>query len=73
MSVAHKLTSQRGLMDKAELIEKVSRRERIPSKAAKIVIDTIFDSMRESLETGKGIEIRGLGSFVASEPARQFL
>jgi integration host factor subunit beta len=67
MSEVHKLTSQGGLMNKAELIEKVSRRVRIPSKVAKVVVNTIFDSMRESLEKGEGIEIRGFGSFVVRE------
>jgi integration host factor subunit beta len=51
-------------MNKAELIEKVSRRVQIPSKVAKVVVDTIFDTMKESLEKGEGIEIRGFGSFV---------
>jgi integration host factor subunit beta len=51
-------------MNKAELIEKVSERVKIPSKAAKVVVDTIFDTMQESLEKGEGIEIRGFGSFV---------
>ena len=51
-------------MNKAKLIEKVSERVQIPSKAAKVIVDTIFDSMRESLEKGEGIEIRGFGSFV---------
>jgi integration host factor subunit beta len=51
-------------MNKAKLIQKVSERMDIPSKAAKIVVDTVFDSMRESLEKGEGIEIRGFGSFV---------
>ena len=51
-------------MNKAELIEKVSERVKIRSNAAKVVVDTIFDSMRESLEKGEGIEIRGFGSFV---------
>ena len=51
-------------MNKAELIEKVSERVQIPSNAAKVVVDTIFDTMKESLEKGEGIEIRGFGSFV---------
>ena len=50
-------------MNKANLIEKVSERVNIPSNAAKVIVDTIFDSMRESLEKGEGIEIRGFGSF----------
>jgi integration host factor subunit beta len=51
-------------MNKAKLIEKVSERVKIPSNAAKVVVNTIFDSMRETLEKGEGIEIRGFGSFV---------
>jgi integration host factor subunit beta len=51
-------------MNRAELIEKVSERVRITSKVAKVVVDTIFDTMKESLEEGEGIEIRGFGSFV---------
>ena len=56
-------------MNKAELIEKVSERVKIPSNAAKVVVNTIFDSMRESLEKGEGIEIRGFGSFVVRKYA----
>jgi len=51
-------------MNKAKLIEKVSERVKIPSTAARVIVDTIFDSMRETLEKGEGIEIRGFGSFV---------
>ena len=54
-------------MNKAELIEKVSTRVNIPSNAARIIVDTMFDSMRESLEKGEGIEIRGFGSFTVRE------
>ena len=54
-------------MNKAELIEKVSKRVRIPSNAARVIVNSIFDSMRESLEKGEGIEIRGFGSFVVRQ------
>jgi integration host factor subunit beta len=50
-------------MNKNDLIEKVSGRVKIPSKAAKVILDGIFDSMKESLEKGERIEIRGFGSF----------
>ena len=52
-----------GQMNKAKLIEKVSERVKIRSNTAKVIVNTIFDSMRESLEKGEGIEIRGFGSF----------
>jgi len=56
-------------MNKAKLIEKVSERAKIPSKATKVVVNTIFDSMTESLEKGERIEIRGFGSFTVREYA----
>ena len=54
-------------MNKANLIEKVSERVKIRSNTAKVIVDTIFDSMKESLEKGEGIEIRGFGSFVVRD------
>ena len=51
-------------MNKADLIKKVSEKENIPIKAATTIMDTLFDSMMESLEKGERIEIRGFGSFV---------
>jgi len=54
-------------MNKAKLIEKVSKRVQIPSTAAKVIVNSIFESMRESLEKGEGIDIRGFGSFVVRQ------
>ena len=48
-------------MKKAELVEKVSERMKIRPNAAKVIVDNIFDAMRESLEKGERIEIRGFG------------
>jgi integration host factor subunit beta len=50
-------------MNKAKLIKKVSERMNIKPKAAKVIVETIFDEMRESLQKGERIEIRGFGSF----------
>ncbi len=54
-------------MNKANLIEKVSERVKIRSNAAKVIVDTIFDTMRESLEKGEQFEIRGFGTFVVRD------
>jgi integration host factor subunit beta len=54
-------------MNKNDLSKKLSERVRIPSNAARVIVNTIFDSMRESLEKGEGIEIRGFGSFVVRQ------
>ncbi|RPJ09118.1 MAG: integration host factor subunit beta [Deltaproteobacteria bacterium] len=51
-------------MNKAELITKVSERANVTQKVAKVIVDTLFNGMRESLEKGERIEIRGFGSFV---------
>ena len=51
-------------MTKAELIRKLS--EKSPSlnkRQVEIVVNTIFDSMIDSLKVGDRIEIRGFGSF----------
>ncbi len=37
---------------------------KIKPKASKVIVETIFDEMRESLQKGERIEIRGFGSFV---------
>jgi len=51
-------------MNKNDLSKKLSERSNIPFNAAKVIVNAIFDSMKESLEKGEGIEIRGFGSFV---------
>ena len=51
-------------MNKAELIMKVSEKANVTQKVAKVIVDTLFDGMMESLEKGERIEIRGFGSFV---------
>jgi integration host factor subunit beta len=53
-----------GIMNKAELINKVSEKANVTQKVAKVIVDTLFDGMMESLEKGERIEIRGFGSFV---------
>src|SRR5574342_578095 len=53
-----------GAMNKAELITKVSEKANVTQKVAKVIVDTLFDGMKETLEKGERIEIRGFGSFV---------
>jgi integration host factor subunit beta len=53
-----------GAMNKAELINKVSEQTNVTQKVAKVIVDTLFDGMKESLQKGERIEIRGFGSFM---------
>jgi integration host factor subunit beta len=50
-------------MTKAELIIEVSKKESIPVYAARTIVDLFFEAMKEALEKGERIEIRGFGSF----------
>lgn len=52
------------LMTKADLINIISERTGITRVKAETVVNTIFDSMVESLIKDDRIEIRGFGSFV---------
>jgi integration host factor subunit beta len=51
-------------MTKADLINHISEKANITRVKAEIVVNTIFDSMIESLLKDDRIEIRGFGSFV---------
>ena len=51
-------------MTKAHLIERLA--ERTPTlsrRQAELVVNTLFDSIRDSLKKGEKTEIRGFGSF----------
>jgi integration host factor subunit beta len=50
-------------MTKADLIEDVSRAVEVSRKDSEVIVETIFDSIIKSLQTGDKIEIRGFGSF----------
>ena len=50
-------------MVKAELIIKVSKKENILVYAARTIVDLFFEAMKEALERGERVEIRGFGSF----------
>jgi integration host factor subunit beta len=51
-------------MTKAELVEKVSEKvDGLTKKQTEVIINTIFDSIKDALSTGDKIEIRGFGSF----------
>lgn len=55
-------------MTKSELIEEVARlAPDISKRDVEIIVNTIFDTMTESLSRKERIEIRGFGSFIAKE------
>jgi integration host factor subunit beta len=53
-----------GAMTKAQIIEKVSEQVTLLTKRqAEIVVNTMFNGVRDSLHRGDKTEIRGFGSF----------
>jgi integration host factor subunit beta len=59
-------------MTRSELIEKISSQfQHLLQKDAELVVKNILDSMSDTLNKGKRIEIRGFGSFSLNKrPAR---
>ncbi len=55
-------------MTKSELIETVvSQVDTFSRKDVEMIIDTLFQSMTDSLSNGEKVEIRGFGSFKIKE------
>ena len=51
-------------MTKAQIIERVSEQVTgLTKRQAEVVVNTIFNSIRQSLQRGDKTEIRGFGSF----------
>ena len=57
------LTGETHLMTKAELVEKVAAQINLTKKQTEVVVNTVFQSITESLSQGKKVELRGFGSF----------
>ncbi len=50
-------------MTKAELVEEVAQTTQLTKKDAELIVNTVFESIVQSLKEGKKIELRGFGSF----------
>lgn len=50
-------------MTKADLVEEVTRVTELPRKESEAVVEAIFESIINALQTNDKIEIRGFGSF----------
>ena len=54
-------------MNKSELIEALAEEIKVPIREAASIVNTIIDTMTDTLAKGESIEIRGFGSFVVKE------
>jgi len=51
-------------MTKSELVERlVDENSLLTRKDSEIIVDIVFDSIRNALKSGEKVEIRGFGSF----------
>jgi integration host factor subunit beta len=51
-------------MTKSVLIEKIAEKvEGLSKKQTEVIVETIFDSIKEALASGGKVEIRGFGNF----------
>lgn len=56
-------------MTKAELVDGVSRNSGLSKKDAEVIVQTVLDSIIDSLQSGEKVELRGFGSFRLRERA----
>ncbi len=54
-------------MNKADLINELSKKEDLTEKLAGEIVNLIFDGFTETLKKGGRIEIRGFGAFTVRE------
>ena len=54
-------------MTMAELVEKVSGQSNLTKKQTEVVVNTVFQSITDSLSEGRKVELRGFGSFRVRE------
>lgn len=50
-------------MTKADLVDEVSRNSDLSKKDAEVIVQTVLDSIVDSLKAGEKVELRGFGSF----------
>jgi integration host factor subunit beta len=54
-------------MNKSQLIKTLADRQGISLDEASVIVNTFFDSIKDSLKRGDRVEIRGFGSFKIKE------
>jgi integration host factor subunit beta len=51
-------------MTKSDLVQKLSEQvTTLTKKECEVIVDTVFGNMKDALQSGEKIEIRGFGSF----------
>lgn len=53
----------KNVMTKADLVDEVAAKVDLTKKEAEEIVNSVFDSIVQSLQSGEKIELRGFGSF----------
>jgi integration host factor subunit beta len=56
-------------MTKADLVDEVAKNSELSKKDAETIVQTVLDSVVDSLKNGQKVELRGFGSFRLRERA----
>ncbi len=56
-------------MTKAEIVEKISLTSYLNKKESADIVESVFDLIKSTLETGENIKIAGFGNFEVKEKA----
>ncbi|WP_461832625.1 HU family DNA-binding protein [Aquifex sp.] len=60
-------------MNKSELAKELSRRKGISLRKATIIVNEVFEIIKEEVLKGRRVEIRGLGSFKLKRKPGRFV
>jgi len=58
-------------MRKADLIATISEKTGVPKVDVLVTLESFFDEVKDTLESGENIYIRGFGSFVIKKRAKK--
>ena len=50
-------------MNKADLVDELAKNNGFTKKDAEVIVETVLESIKEALNSGDEVELRGFGSF----------
>ncbi|GAB6065907.1 HU family DNA-binding protein [Aquifex pyrophilus] len=60
-------------MNKSEIAKELSKRKGIPLRKAMIIVNEVFEIIKEEVLKGESVEIRGLGTFKLKRKPGRFV
>lgn len=57
-------------MNKSELISEISKKTQLPKRRVTVILDSMFDEIKNNVCNGENIYLRELGSFITKTVTR---